>query len=117
MSTIFESEVYHMRRTVPFAQPKALAFMSEKASLEDHPVILTVQSRGRVASRLWWTLEWHEEGQRFSVESQEWDLLFWRAIQKHKENERRFQLEHGPVSKGPGFYGQELRGWQGGEGI
>jgi hypothetical protein len=49
---------------------------------QNHAVILRATYRGDVASRMWFELEWTgEDEERHSVQSQEFDLLLWRAAQ------------------------------------
>jgi hypothetical protein len=120
MSTIFDSSVYQMRKNAPFAAPQMGKFIEAVAieSPDHEPAILTVQYRHSVASRLWWTLEWTDQaGQKREVSAQEWPLCVWRAIQVYKNAERQRELERQPVTKGPGFFSAEAKGWEGGDGI
>lgn len=117
MSSIFDNAVYLMRKHAPFAAPQAMAFLKEKARESDYAVVLMVNYRPDVASRLWWELEWQQHGRRYQASAQEWDLCFWRAIQLHKQIERQQELESRPVTKGPGFFSAEALGWEGGDGI
>jgi hypothetical protein len=117
MSTLFDTAVYQLRKSAPFAKPSIVEFIHDKIVSHDGPITLKCEHRHSVATRVWWTLEWFEDGQRFEVSASDWSLCMWRAIQVHKQNERRRELEDKPVTKGPGFFAAESKGWEGGDGI
>lgn len=110
MSSIFDSAVYSLQQSAPFAGPKPMSFIAEKARWNGE-VKLTVRPRPEVASRLWWVLEWIEDDQPVSVSAQTSELCFWRAIQMHKQKQRQHELE------GPLFNGSKKAGFENGEGI
>lgn len=120
MSSMFDSAVYSLRKAAPFTTPDIINFLANKAYAADGAVILEVHYRKSVSSRLWWSITWHEDRQAYGVSAQEWDLCVWRAIQLHKDNERRREIENGPVSKGrslTGLSSVSCIGWQDGDGI
>jgi hypothetical protein len=119
MSTIFESAVYNLRKQAPFARPCPMDLMTEKAFESDRGIVIfSVQHRPSVASRLWWSIRWRENGSAIQASAQDWELCLWRAIQKHKECERRRKIEEGPVTAGPTRGGlAESKGWEAGDGI
>ena len=106
MSTCFESNVYFMEQSAPFAGPKAIAFMNEQARYGGHAT-LKVRYRSDVASRLWFTLEWreHPDAKLNAVCGQTAEKTFWRAIQVHKDNQRE------------NFAARVHEGYNGGDGI
>ena len=119
MSTIFDSAVYALRKSVPFARPYPMDLMTEKAFEADNGIVIfSVAHRPSVASRLWWSMRWRENGARICVSAQDWELCLWRAIQKHKQLARQAELERAPVTKGPGLWNSRCaEGWEQGDGI
>lgn len=117
MSSIFDSAVYALQKSAPYATPQALVFLADKAMLQEGAAVLRVTYNHRMASRLWWVLEWHEAGQRHEVSAQKGSLCLWRAIQLHKNIQRRLQLEQQPVTRGPGAFSPAAAGWSDGDGI
>ena len=115
MSTMFDTSVYKLRNGAPFVAPQVLTFIKNKAC-NGGAVRLSCRYRHSVASRLWWELAWEEDGETWSVSAQDWELCFWRAIQRHKIMERQRELEYS-VSKGCGFQPGALYGWEHGDGI
>ena len=106
MSSIFDSAVYAMRNRYPFVVPKFLAFVKEKAyAVPDENVVFEVTSRN-VKTGLWFSLTWCEtDGKVYRAESQEFELMMWRAIQIHCQVERADQL-----MRVPGFEFQDGSG-------
>ena len=91
---MFESAVHALRKRAAFAKPDIGEFMARKA-YEDGcgEVVLTVNYRHSVASRLWWSVGWEQDGQRREVSAQEVELCMWRAIQLHNQLERAHEFE------------------------
>lgn len=91
VSSLFDTEVRERRLHTPWAKMGLVHFMKEMAlnvpygddvNVFDHEVVLKVHYRHAVASRFWWSLEWTgEDGERHLVDSQEFDLLLWRAAE------------------------------------
>jgi hypothetical protein len=90
MSSLFDSEVYAARRRFEHAEISLPQFMrdamynepcpSAEPDVHDGAVILTLHHRGSVSTREWWTLSWiDQKGHRREVQSQEFNLLLWRA--------------------------------------
>lgn len=103
MGSLFDSQVYDARKRVPWAEIDLLQLAREAAmsgadadqKLPEaadtclhgrryysgkNDFQLTVQYRGDVASRFWYTVEWTgEDGERHSVSAQEIDLCLWRV--------------------------------------
>jgi hypothetical protein len=120
MSTIFDSEVYAMRKGAPCAYVSAPLVMASILDLdcECKEITLSVCYRHDVASRRWWTLSYTYRGQSHSVSAQEPQLCLWRAVQMLKNHQRTEDLEwKTPVSRGVGFFAEQIFGWQHGDGI
>lgn len=103
---MFDSAVYAMRNHYPFVAPKFLTFVKEKAeAMPDENVVFEVMSRN-VKTGLWFSLAWCEtDGRVYRAESQEFELMMWRAIQIHRQVERADEL-----TRAPGFNFQEGSG-------
>lgn len=89
MTSVFDTEVRRRREATPWARVDVEAFMRDVAlnggrgmhELGDE-VTLTARYRHAVSTRLWWTLSWvGEDGERRTVESQDFGLLLWRAAE------------------------------------
>ncbi len=123
MTTLFDTDVRLRRNHTPWAKMGLVHFMREMAlnvpygdnvSPFDHEVVLKVHYRHAVASRFWWSLEWTgEDEKRHAVDSQEFDLLLWRAAElemKIRERMKRneTQQDPNPQREGPGGSGSIL---------
>lgn len=121
MSSIFDTAVYNLRNSCPFALPQPMKFIEEKTRDGNRPVTLCCWPRPSVASRLWWEITWTEaNGETYHASAQEWPLAFWRAIQTHKQNQRRAELESQGVTAGPSktqLSYARVYGWEDGDGI
>lgn len=117
MSSMFDTAVHSLKKGVPFAKPSVVDFMAWQVDTWAEECSFTCVYRRSVASRHWWTMTWKEDGREYSVSAQEWVLCLWRAVQVHKQNERRRELEDQPVSRGVGFFAAESKGYEDGEGI
>jgi len=98
MSSMFDSNVYRLRRQIDFVRPNFLDFVRAKAMESEEPVVFEIRYRHAVASRFWYELTWNEPGKEINgrtkkVSSQEFDLMLWRAIQVHREVSRKRELE------------------------
>jgi len=101
MTTLFDSDVRLRRTHTPWARISISAFMKEMAlnvpydtNYWEHQAILKVHYRHSVASRFWWSLEWTgEDGERHSVDSQELDLLFWRAAEMEMRIRKKIEAK------------------------
>jgi hypothetical protein len=93
--------------------------MAEKAFEcdEGQAVVFQVIHRPSVASRLWWSVQWREDGAEICAAAQDWELCLWRAIQKHKNLQRQRELER-YASEGPARWSvARVEGWEYGDGI
>lgn len=89
MTSMFDSDVRRRREATPWARVDLPSFMREVSLNGDHspqqagpPVTLTLRYRHAVSTREWWTLSWTgTDGEQYSVESQDFDLLCWRAAE------------------------------------
>lgn len=89
MTSMFDADVRHRREATPWARVDVRRFIEDAAlnggrgmhEMGD-AVTLTCRYRHAVSTRLWWTLEWTgEDGQRHVAESQDFNLLLWRAAE------------------------------------
>lgn len=102
MTSLFDTEVRRRREATPWARVDVEAFLRD-AALNDWAATdrdkpagaeLKVRHRPDVASRTWYTLEWTgEDGERHAVESQDFDLLMWRAAEVEMRARRRAERE------------------------
>ena len=118
MSSMFDSAVYQLQKSAPFTAPRIAEFMATIASddMGNGEVKFACHYRHSVASRVWWTMEWQQNGHTYSVSAQRWELCLWRAIHRYKLSVREAELEE-HVSKGSGWNPAVLRGWIDGDGI
>lgn len=113
---MFDSRVYELRNQIEFARPGLVQFMKTMALNEPSEqtkeqashgafeffggVRLECGSRPDVSSRYWWTIEWiGVDGETYRVMAQDLDLALWRAIQKHRDTERRMRAAEGEAVK------------------
>ena len=92
MTSMFDSNVRARREHTPWARVSLRAFLRDVVfnttddatpeECEEHAVQLSVRYRPSVSSRLWWVLSWRAaDGQWHTVQSQDFDLLLWRAAE------------------------------------
>src|SRR4051794_24027912 len=89
MTSLFDTDGRRRREATPWARVNLPAFMREMSWNGEHsaqqagpPVTLTLRYRHAVSTREWWTLEWTgEDGERHTAESQDFDLVLWRAAE------------------------------------
>lgn len=101
MTSLFDTQVANRRKQTQWARINLLAFMREmaynapfEANIWEHEVVLKVHKRHDVSSRMWWTLEWTgADEQRHSVDSQDFDLLLWRAAEMESQIQERVDQE------------------------
>lgn len=114
MSSLFDSWVYSRRNNTPFTEVNKISFLKTMAQLESYlpaekkellkerGAMLRICPRPDVASRYWYTIEWTSpQGTRLSAQSQELDLVFWRAVQMQIDAEAKEQGKDAPDPQVP----------------
>lgn len=116
---MFDTNVYQRRRKNPYLSPGIIGFMKSMAvnkqthehsqqltEKNDYPEIkLSICHRPSVSSSFWYTLEWVDlDGDKHMVDSQDLDLLGWRALQVHENVQNEMLVnKHGSDKQSRGM--------------
>lgn len=123
MSSMFDSKVYQLRQNREYQTFNLYRFMAAMAdneyrvndfgttpdrSYDDFQggAKLELVSRPSVNSRKWWTFTWVESnGRRYSVDSQDFELLTWRVCQRHADVQNDMLMKkHGETKELKGYF-------------
>ena len=92
MGSLFDSEVYALRKSIPFARPDDLERILEQIGY-DGDYHLECWYRHSNKTRQQWTLDFEVDGDKYHVRSERLDLLLWRLVTVYRRCERRREMK------------------------